>query len=86
MHYCYRQLLKKKKSETSTQIPVNLTAGNFFFSSSRHCEMLQKTGVKQRSGFLKFVAKSAKILFVVEVVAFASTYAVWHRLNTNRGK
>lgn len=48
--------------------------------------MLQKTGVKQKSGFLKFVAKSAKILFVVELVAFGTSYAVWHRLNTDRGK
>lgn len=48
--------------------------------------MLQKSGVKQKSGFWKFVAKSAKILFVVEVVTFAVTYGVWHRMNTNRGK
>lgn len=47
--------------------------------------MLQKNE-KRRSGFLKFVAKGAKILFVAEVVAFGATYLVWHRLNTNRGK
>jgi len=45
--------------------------------------MLQKSG-KPRSEFLKYLVKSAKILFVLEVVSFGATYLVWHRMNTNR--
>lgn len=43
--------------------------------------MLRK---RSRSGFLEAIKKSAKILFVAEAIAFAVTYAGWHRLNTNR--
>lgn len=43
--------------------------------------MLPKT---PKSGFWKFVKTSAKVLFVIEAVCFAGSYAVYHRMNTNR--
>lgn len=44
--------------------------------------MLPKT---PKSGIWKFVKGSAKTLFVIEAVAFAASYAVYYRMNTNRG-
>lgn len=43
--------------------------------------MLQKT---PKPAFWKFVKRSAAVLFVAEAVAFAVSYGVWHRMNTNR--
>lgn len=43
--------------------------------------MLEK---KSRPGYKKVIKNTAKVLFVAEAIAFAITYAGWHRLNTNR--
>ncbi|CAD7080052.1 unnamed protein product [Hermetia illucens] len=38
---------------------------------------------KPKPAFWKFIKGSAKTLFVLEAVAFAVSYGVWHRMNTN---
>lgn len=43
--------------------------------------MLKK---KQDPLFVKNIRRVAKILFVVEGVLFAASYAIWHRMNHSR--
>lgn len=44
--------------------------------------MLQKDS---KPTFIKFIKKSAAVLFVLEAASFGVTYGVWYRMNTNRG-
>lgn len=45
--------------------------------------MIKKIG---KSPWISFVKKSVGALFVAETAAFAGSYYLWYRLNTNQGE
>lgn len=39
-----------------------------------------------KPAYKKLISGTLKTVFIIEGLAFVGTYAVWYRLNTNRGK